>query len=201
MGINLNNYGYDNVPAAESGEEPTYLPPDGYICRICHAEFALTKSEKRMLVLQLDIAEGDFAGYFTNRYNRNKKFNPDAKWPNPAIYRQMILDSAGKVSSYFKGLLTCIQKSNKQFLLNQNNFSASDLRGLKCGFVFAQEEYQKRDNSIATLCVVKFPKNVDDILDGNFTVPPLKQLSPKPQPTTDFSPLNGAPIDNFDTPF
>ena len=48
--------------------------------------------------------------------------------------------------------------------------------GLFCGFVFAYEEYQRRDGDIAEAIHIKFPKSYDDICDGNFKVPDTKRL-------------------------
>ena len=200
MGINLDAAGYNEVSAANPGEF-LLLPAGGYVCRIFNSQFVKSKAGNDLLVLYLDIAEGEFAGHFKAAANRVKNFNSDLKWDNAAIYRQRIFDDTGRVARFFKGLLSCIAKSNKTNF-NLINFEADSLRGLLCGFIFAEEEYNKKDGSIATRTFAKFPKIVDDIRNGNFNIPELKKLSPSPKTTTtdnDFP--NSTPIDPDDCPF
>ena len=158
MGINLADKGYNDVPAANPGEF-TPLPAGGYVCRIINAELANSKAGNLMLILFVDIAEGDFTGFFKTSTEKARKFNADKKWDNAGIYRQLVFDSSNRVSRFFKGLITCIENSNSNFKININNFEPSVLRGLFCGFVFAFEEYQRRDDSIAERTIIKFPKS------------------------------------------
>lgn len=203
MGINLADRGYNEVTAATPGEF-TQLPAGGYVCRIINAELATSKAGNLMLVLFLDIAEGDFQGYFKAATESAKKFNPDKKWDNTGIYRQLVFDKNGRVASFFKGLITCIEKSAEGLRININNFEAAGLRGLLCGFIFGVEEYERRDGSIAEKVQAKFPKPVPDIHNGNFKVPDVKRLE-KQSPATqvessdDFS--GGNPLDPADIPF
>lgn len=167
--------GYEETTAVLPGEFAK-LPPGGYICNIVNAEVTNSKAGNPMLVLYLDIVEGEFAKHFRNAFERVRGSRPDIKWDNSGIYRQLIFDKTGKVSSFFKGLLTCIEKSNSAFHFNPRTFDEHILRGCFIGFIFAEEEYFKKDGSTGSRTFAKFPKPVDVIRSGNFTVPDLKKL-------------------------
>lgn len=100
---------YDNV-APITGEYER-LNAGGYICKIINAKEEKSKSGKRMLVLALDILEGDKKDFFRNRFNENA--NPDKKWPAGAIYRQML--EGEKAAGFLKGLMTSLEASNEGF--------------------------------------------------------------------------------------
>lgn len=192
--------GYENVSQTLPGDFAK-LPPGGYICRILHSEITLSKSGKSMLVLFVDIDEGKFKGFFRNAVNRAKSFSAQIKWDNSAIYRQLVFGNDGNVSSFFKGLLTAFKLSNPDsFTFNPHSFDEQALRNLLIGFVFAEEEYYKRDGTVATRSVIKFPKTTDDIREKNFSVPDLKKVSPQ---NTNYSQddFAGTPVDSSDLPF
>lgn len=149
------------------------LPAGGYVCKIVDAEFTESKAGNDMLNLNVDIAEGDYTNYFQSSVNR---FKSD-KWINAAVYRQLILDSSKNISGFFKGLLEIIEDSNPNFTAyEKGGVDNRALVGKLIGFVFGDEEYQKNNGDIATRAVVRTPKTVDDIRNGDFTVPPLKKM-------------------------
>ena len=155
--------------AAKPGEFSN-LPAGGYVCKIVDAEFTTSKAGNDMLNLNVDIAEGDYTNYFQNFADRFKN------WNNNAVYRQLILDSSKNVSSFFKGLLEIIEDSNSNFTAYANGgVDNKALVGKLIGFVFADEEYQKQNGDIATRAVVRTPKTVAEIRDGDFTVPRSKK--------------------------
>lgn len=198
MSINLANMGYNDVPAVMPGEFQA-LPADGYICHVVNADITNSKAGNLMLVLFIDIAQGDFKGHFKAALDRVKSFAPDKKWDNSAIYRQLICDNNGKISKFFKGLISAFQRSNNNFHLNLLSFDPVVLRGLNIGFVFAEEDFQKSDGSIATRVFPKFPKSVADIQSGNFSVPQKRTIQPKPAQAENF--FNGTTVDSDDLPF
>lgn len=197
MNIDLSAHGYDEVPAVLQGEFPK-LPPDGYICKVFNTEITKSKAGNLMLVLSIDIAEGDFQGHFLNAIKR--VHSSDIKWDSSAIYRQLIFDNNNKISRFFKGLLTCFELSNPNFHVNLKAFDPAILRGLIIGFIFAEEEYEKRDGSISTRIFPKFPATVDKIRNHDFSVPELRKLS-KPAPIQSNDSFDGEPVPTFDIPF
>ncbi|MBR2519707.1 MAG: DUF669 domain-containing protein [Selenomonadaceae bacterium] len=184
--------------AAKPGEFSN-LPAGGYVCKIVDAEFTTSKAGNDMLNLNVDIAEGDYTNYFQNFADRFKN------WNNNAVYRQLILDSSKNVSSFFKGLLEIIEDSNSNFTAYANGgVDNKALVGKLIGFVFADEEYQKQNGDIATRAVVRTPKTVAEIRDGDFTVPPIKKMDPskiKPKTNSDDAKKSGSPAPLEDPPF
>lgn len=201
MGINLADKGYFDIPAANPGDF-SRLPAGGYVCRIINAEFTNSKAGNLMLVLFIDIAEGNFQGYFKASSVNARKFDPNKKWDNTGIYRQLLFDHSNqRISPFFKGLISCIELSNETIKFNINNFEPDSLRGLLCGFIFANEQYQKRDGSIGERVVIKFPKSIEDIRNANFKVPDTKRLektATTPAPNDEF---DGSPVNDFEVPF
>lgn len=204
MRMNLDAMGYQETRAAIPGNYETLLP-GAYVCRIVNVEDAASKAGNQMLVLYLDIADGEFAGFFRRSFDNIRKYNNKLKWVNLGTYRQLISTREGKTSPFFKGLLTCIENSNN-CKFNTTDFDTDDLKGKLCGFMFGEEEYIKQDNSIGTHLAIKYPVAVEDVRTGNFTVPELKKLPAKSQPV-DLPPNNkdmdfgGSPIDDRDLPF
>lgn len=202
MAINLLEHGYNEVNAAMPGEFAT-LPANGYVCKVFNAEITKSKAGNLMLVLFLDVAEGDFQGHFKAAADRVKNFDTSKQWDNSGIYRQLLFSNDNKVAPFFKGLLTCFEKSNPNLKLNLASFETSVLRGCLCGFVFAAEEYTKKNGEVGTRTFAKFPRTVDDIREGKFTVPELKKLQNNSAATNSAAKddWGGSPVDPDDTPF
>lgn len=170
--------GYDEAQAITGEYEK--LNAGGYICKIISAKEEKSKSGKRMLVLALDIVEGDKKDFFRNRFNDNS--NPDKKWPAGAIYRQML--EGEKAAGFLKGLMTSLEASNDGFKWDWDEKKLADL---KCGAIFGEEEYEKMDGSVGTTTKVKFIRTIKAIQDGNFKVPELKKLPEKGEAFDDFT--------------
>ena len=195
--------GYDQVQGVNPGEF-VQLSAGGYICHIVHAEIAQSKAGRDMLVLYIDIAEGEFANYFKNQTDREKQFDSNKKWTNAGIYRQMIYNNDGSCSKFLKGFLNTMERSNAGLKINGGDFEPSDLHWKLCGFVFGQEEYEKQNGDIGTRTVICFPRTVDTIREGKFKVPELKKLN-KPAAESaanqDALTFEGKPVEEIDTPF
>lgn len=179
--------GYDNAVAITGEYER--LEAGGYICRIINAKEEKSKSGKRMLVIALDIAEGEKKDYFKKRFDEDNR--AEKKWPAGAIYRQML--EGEKAAGFLKGLMTSLEASNEGF---KWNWDEKKLANLKCGGIFGEEEYKKIDGSIGTTTKIKFIRTVKAIQDGNFKVPEIKKLPQKGEAFEDF--INSVDNDNND---
>ena len=190
---------YDSIPATNAGEFAG-LPAGGYVCVVKDVKIENSKSRNiPMLVLRLDIAEGEFAGYFTKSFERSKQWNKDnPKWSNNAIYRQNLRDyKTGEFPSHAKGLLTAFEKSNPGFSVKENSnadndgedFAESSLKGKILGVIFAEEEYKKQNGAIGTAVKAVQIRSADQIREGNFAVPPLRKLNGSQDNAADFSDL------------
>lgn len=169
--------GYEEAKAITGEYEK--LEAGGYVCKIVSAKEEKSKSGKRMLVLALDILEGDKKDFFQKRFSENT--NPDKKWSAGAIYRQML--EGEKAVGFLKGLMTSLEASNEGF---KWDWDEKKLKDLKCGAIFGEEEYEKMDGSIGTSTKVKFIRTVKAIQEGNFKVPELKKLPQKGEAFEDF---------------
>ena len=61
------------------------LPKAAYVIKILGAKLAKNKDNNDMLVIQFDIAEGQYKDFYRGQYDRNT--SEDKKWPNDAIFR------------------------------------------------------------------------------------------------------------------
>ena len=181
--------GYDEAQAITGEYER--LEAGGYICKIISAKEEQSKSGKRMLVLALDILEGDKKEFFRNRFDEDNR--NDKKWPSGAVYRQML--EGDKAAGFLKGLMTSLEVSNNGF---KWDWDEKKLTNLKCGAIFGEEEYEKMDGSIGTSTKVKFIRTVKAIEEGNFKIPEIKKLPQKGEAFEDY--INNA-SDNDDLPF
>ena len=172
------------------------LKPGGYICKIIAAKEERSKSGNKMLVLAIDILEGEHKDFFKKRSEELKKEqkepNQEIKYPNSAIYRQMVQGNERSVG-FFKGLMTSLEASNPNF---KWDWDEKKLVGLKCGAIFGEEEYERMDGSVGVSCKVKYIRSTKCIEDGNYKVPELKKLPER----GDASEFSGA-ADNDDLPF
>lgn len=187
--------GYETAQALTGEYER--LKPGGYICKIIAAKEEKSKnSGNRMLTLALDIDEGEQKGFFMKRFEELKKEkadpNQEIKYPNAAIYHQM-LEGNEKAVGFLKGLMTSLEASNPKF---KWNWDEKKLVGLKCGAIFGEEEFERLDGSIGNTCKVKFIRTIKCIEDGNYKIPELKKLPAK----GDAAEFSGA-ADNDDLPF
>ncbi len=160
------------------------LSAGGYICRIVDCEFGKNKGGQDMLILNVDIYEGEFAGYFQKSADR---FN---KWDYAAIFKRKIFGANGEdFADPFQQLLEDIEASNAGFTFDDGNIDEKDFIGKLCGFVFGDKEYQKNDGNIGVKAQVTFSKSVAQIREGKFKIPPLKKFTA--QTTT--TPTNAPP--------
>lgn len=181
--------GYDEAQAITGEYEK--LEPGGYICKIVSAKQEKSKSGKNMLVLALDIIDGDKKEFFRKRFDENT--SADKKWPAGAIYRQML--EGEKAAGFLKGIMTSLEASNEGF---KWDWDEKKLKDLKCGAIFGEEEYEKLDENIGVSTKVKFIRTVEAIRDGKFKVPELKKLPQKGDSFEDF--VNSTTSDE-DLPF
>ena len=117
------------------------LPAGAYDCIIKQAKVTTSKKGDEMLVLCLDIAGGDNAGYFTEQFNHRRERNPEAKWP-AVSYTLTGLD-AGREDPRRQGMLKhvimSIEDSNQGFKWTSGD--EAEFTGKHVGCIFREEEY------------------------------------------------------------
>ncbi len=158
--------GYDSS-AAFTGEGQA-LPAGGYICTILKAEETAARNGRPMLALLLDIADGEYAGYFRQQFDRVKQSNPDAKWGG--TFRQL---TDGSSLPFFKGMVTSIEESNGF----KWDFDEAKLKGKKIGAIFGREQYMGNDGKAKWSTKCQAVRTVKTIQDGKFDVPEDKPIA------------------------
>lgn len=108
-------------------------PPEGeYVFVITGAEETTSNNNNEMIVLRLDICEGMFSGYFENlSQDIGKDLRP--------IVRQV---TEGLSLSFFKGLITSIERSNPGYEFTGN---VQSLIGLKVAGILFEEKYEDKN--------------------------------------------------------
>lgn len=162
--------GYDEAEALTGEFE--VLETGGYICKIISAKVEKSKTNKEMLVIAFDIAEGDHKDYFKKRFDNNTSL--DKKWPTNGIYRQML--EGEKAVGYLKGLMTSLEASNSNF---KWDWDESKLKGLSFGGIFGREQYEAFDGTLKLTTKLQFIRSVEKIKNGDFKIPDDKLLNKK----------------------
>ena len=167
----INHSEYDSAPASTGGEFQR-MTAGGYVCVI---QAVRTKgvgvdyvSEKQYVKLIWDVAEGDFAGKFSDDYWAGE----DRDWGH-----QFYL--SWKNWGALKTALTCLDESNPGFDA-EAAFEADNWNmfiGKKMGLVIGEEEYIANDGTVKTRFTFPRIKSVQDIKAGKFKVPPLKKVA------------------------
>lgn len=158
------------------------LPAGGYICRILDARAERAKSTGNpMVVVALDIIEGEYTNYFQNKF-LDRKANADdptkVKYPNDGIARIVTMDSEGHTKKSFKGFCTAVENSNDIQLPREDVAFLAELKGKEVGVLFGREEYMGTDGKARWSTKPSFFRDVETIINGDFTVPedrPLKE--------------------------
>lgn len=151
-------------------------PKAGYYAfEILHAEEAMSrpkdgKPSKPMLVLHLDIAEGEYKGYFMNRWRMDKKFS---KEPDKVYYRAVYRKVTENIDS-LKADITAIEQSNNF----KFDWDERSLIGKKVGCGVCEYEYYsyKYQNIGTDVDIISRLVPVKLALSGNLVIPRLRKL-------------------------
>lgn len=165
-----------------------FARPDngGYVIKIVSVEdvpLNATTQKGDYLLINYDIAQGDFAGYYQGQ---NDKFGGPWVARFTKSYKE-------KALGMFKHFINCVEESNRGFTWNWNEH---DLVGCVVGVTLQEEEYERKDGNIGVSLKVKEIKTVQQILDGDFKIPETKRLN-KANTTAVVTPVFH-PIDDFD---
>ena len=153
----------------------------GHVCRIIKVEETKSKTGKDMIVVYVDIAEGEQTGYFRKQFDENT--TPDRKWPNGGTYYQLLEDADGNTNRGFKTIIESVKKSNGDFnedaIWNEN--FCEFFKGKYVGCVFGREQYLNRENKPKFATKIFNFRDVETIHKG-VDVPEDKLLEPAQAP-------------------
>jgi len=156
--------GYDDYKIGDGAR----LPAGGYICKVMRVEETASKSGKAMLVIYLDIAEGNYKDYYTKKYKNNK--NQNKKWG----CRSWAL-TEGEYISNFMTFCKSVEESDGKAIQWGDNFAAQ-FKGRKVGAIFRDEEFEGNTGVASATKVYSFLP-VERIKKGEFVVPEKKTLN------------------------
>ena len=125
---------------AKGTEDFKPLPIGAYECIIRKAEiYKNPTTEKESFRVQVDIASGDYKGYFQQRYDNDTR--SDKTWDNNST---RYLAFQGDNTAYFKGFITCVENSNPGY---KWDWDETKLANKKICGVYQYEEYEKQDGT------------------------------------------------------
>lgn len=128
--------GYD-AAAAYTGESQQ-LPKGKYVCVIKQVAVQESRNGNDQFVILYDIAEGEQKGFFQKLFDEDKTQNPSgAKWRG--VFKQ---NMEGKGLSWFKGIITSIERSNAFVFPWDKDGNEKTLVGKKFGGIFRRRQYE-----------------------------------------------------------
>ena len=128
--------GYD-AAAAYTGESQQ-LPKGKYVCVIKQVAVQESRNGNDQFVILYDIAEGEQKGFFQKLFDADKTQNPSgAKWRG--VFKQ---NMEGKGLSWFKGIITSIERSNAFVFPWAKDGNEKTLVGKKFGGIFRRRQYE-----------------------------------------------------------
>lgn len=153
------------------------LPADGYICTIMNAKIENTKTTGLpMVVIQFDIADGEYSNYYHKKFDNDKNFNSNPSYGG--IARIPAVDEKGNAKRGFNSFCGAVEKSNDIKLPMDDTAFLNMLKGKMVGIIFGREEFQGSDGGIHWSTKPKFYRSVQTIESGDYTVPEDKYLTP-----------------------
>lgn len=133
--------GYDEA-AAYTGEFQQ-LPKGKYVCVIKRVATQKSKNGNEQFVILYDIAEGDQKGFYQKMFDNDKSQNPSgAKWRG--VFKQ---NMEGKGLSWFKGIITSIERSNNFTFQWDRDDNEKTLNGKKFGGIFRRRQYEAENGN------------------------------------------------------
>lgn len=168
--------GYDDAPAYTG--ESMQLPAGCYVCKIIDAKQDQYNEHDRF-IMQFDIDEGEYKGFYQKQYNQAKKMDPNFKYKGE--HRQN-MDGTGL--PFFKGLITSIEKSNSDFSFpfGQKN-NEKTLVGKRFGAVMGREEFLASDGKKRMATKIVWVRSIDGLKDAKVPEDKLLEENAGPAPS------------------
>lgn len=166
------------------------LPRGGYVCVIMGAKIEERNDGSQVVVLAVDIAEGDYAAYFQQSFNRQTGENkvwPCRYWLNVPKDDGSEHDEWDKRK--FKTFTTSLEKSNEGYKFD---WDESKFTGKLIGGLFNYREFETSSGTVGESPNLAQVRSADSIRKGDFKVPKDKKL-----PGFAPAPTSGENVDSF----
>ena len=152
----------------------TPLQKGGYVIQIKSAT-AKTNSVGQYVEIAFDIAEGEFANYYTKDYQNQT--GEDKRWHGNFFLNVPKDDGSEKdgwTKRSFKSFTEALEASNPGYKFD---WDEQKFRNLYIGGLFNEQEYRKRDGSIGRSTNLARVTTVEKIRTGNYKLPEDKLLA------------------------
>lgn len=174
------------------------LPKGAYICRIVSAKEDENQYGSRLLIA-FDISEGEYAGYYQEKYNASSDENK--KWSG--VVRVNIPAEDGSEADQwriraFNSAIVAIEASNPGYLWDWNEKA---LKGKTVGVVFNEKEFRASDGRVVTFTQPKRLESIDKVNDGSYYVPKDEPLQESVDSAADNNDWMNVPDDSDELPF
>lgn len=186
---------YDNTEVlSENGGRPK-LPKGGYVLKVMAIEEGTSMNNNPYLLLSLDVAEGEYMGFFAEDYAAQ---TGDKKWH--FVHRLMIPTDKSKpyTRQLFKTFNHYMEESNPGWHFDWTA-DEKQYRGKLIGALINEREYETQDGKRRmTINIARFV-TANTIRSGAYTVPNDQMMKTPPKETADFYTVD--PVDDDDLPF
>ena len=149
------------------------LPLGAYVCKVKGVRIDTYDATSAQLIIQFDIAEGEYANFYKREYDANTMANKKFK----GVLRVWLPKDDGSendewTKSTFKGMVTAFEKSNPGYVWNWDERS---LAGRMVGILFRNEEWEYEEKTGWTVRPFR-AISIDSVRSGSFTIPKDKPL-------------------------
>lgn len=173
-----------NGMKAEEKNGNKQLPPGAYVVQVIDVRITGNAPDQR-LEFMFDICEGDYKGFWMNKYNAQKERGSNYKITYKGRLSLRIPNDGNKRSQYpetdiknFNDMIAKFQNSNPgAVFMSDDGLDENALKTLFIGVSVVEDEY----NGNRFTKPVRF-ENVDDVRNG--TVTPPQPRGQEPDPTT-----------------
>lgn len=157
-----------NLAEVKESGVSSRLEAGGYVCKYTNVDDVV---DKQYLLMEFDIAEGEFKGYYKTLSDKYGFWG--------GVCRRSYKE---KALPMFKRMCSAVTKSNPGFIFDggQNNADEKTIEGKLVGMVLGEEEYIKNNGDIGTRLYVYYECDVNDIRNKKFKVPAKKVLNNAP---------------------
>lgn len=150
---------FDSVQAAGEREE---LKLGGHVCRILNVEERKTAAGGDMLVISMDIAEGEQKDFFANKYKNDTR--EGKKWG--CVVYQNVLNKDGSTNPFFKTFIESVEKSNPGFKVQWGADFAEQFKDKLVGGVFGREQYRNQNQELRFMTKCVYFRTVEQVRAG-----------------------------------
>ena len=166
---------FNDYSTTKAYTEATTLPKGAYVAVIKSAEVQ-ENDRGQYIRFFIDIAEGDYANFFTNDWNNQT--GEDKKWRGNMLLSVPNDDGSerdGWTKRRFKTAIVAIEDSNPGY---QFDWDEQKFRNKRVGILVNERQYKGNDGSIRTTYNLAAFTSVEAVKTGKYTLPKDRLLEP-----------------------